>query len=81
MLLKKMICRLPVAVIENGTTARQRVIVATLEELPLLAARHAIESPALLLVGNTVRYAQRYAWFNPRAVEADVLQDLARVIG
>jgi len=73
--------RLPVAVIENGTTARQRVIVATLEDLPRLAAEHAIESPALLLVGNTVRYAQRYAWFNPRAVTVDVQQDLARVIG
>lgn len=71
---------LPLAVIENGTTTRQRVIGATLERLPGLAIEHDIRSPALLLIGETVRYAERYAWFNPAVVEADRARALAKVI-
>jgi uroporphyrin-III C-methyltransferase/precorrin-2 dehydrogenase/sirohydrochlorin ferrochelatase len=71
---------LPLAVIENGTTERQRVISSTLEKLPAMAAEHKIQSPALLLIGQTVRYAERYAWFDPRAVEVGAKKDFARVI-
>jgi uroporphyrin-III C-methyltransferase / precorrin-2 dehydrogenase / sirohydrochlorin ferrochelatase len=71
---------LPLAVIENGTTDRQRVILSTLENLPTMAAEHQIQSPALLLVGQTVRYAERYGWFNPRAVEVDPEKGIANVI-
>jgi uroporphyrin-III C-methyltransferase/precorrin-2 dehydrogenase/sirohydrochlorin ferrochelatase len=71
---------LPLAVIENGTTDKQRVIRSTLEKLPTMAAEHNIQSPALLLIGQTVRYAQRYGWFNPRTVEADADNGFAKVI-
>jgi uroporphyrin-III C-methyltransferase/precorrin-2 dehydrogenase/sirohydrochlorin ferrochelatase len=71
---------LPIAVIENGTTDKQRVIQSTLEKLPTMAAEHNIQSPALLLIGQTVRYAQRYGWFNPRTVEADADNGFAKVI-
>jgi uroporphyrin-III C-methyltransferase/precorrin-2 dehydrogenase/sirohydrochlorin ferrochelatase len=71
---------LPLAVIENGTTRRQRVIRATLAELPELAAAHDVQSPALLLIGETVRYADRYAWFNPRVLASGPAGSLAKVI-
>jgi uroporphyrin-III C-methyltransferase/precorrin-2 dehydrogenase/sirohydrochlorin ferrochelatase len=71
---------LPVAVIENGTTDRQRVIRSTLKKLPTIAAEQNIQSPALLLIGQTVRYAERYGWFNPRAVAVDSPGSLANVI-
>ncbi len=71
---------LPLAVVENGTTERQRVIRATLDDLHTLADDHGIESPALLLVGPTVRYAERYGWFNPRIVEPESRDGLAEVI-
>jgi uroporphyrin-III C-methyltransferase/precorrin-2 dehydrogenase/sirohydrochlorin ferrochelatase len=70
---------LPLAVIENGTSAEQRIIVATLGELPGLAEQHRIESPALLLLGKTVRYAARYGWFSPGLSEranGDALADV-----
>jgi uroporphyrin-III C-methyltransferase/precorrin-2 dehydrogenase/sirohydrochlorin ferrochelatase len=70
---------LPVAVIENGTTDRQRVIRSTLGNLPQLVASHDIQSPALLLCGKTVRYAGRYGWFNPEVVRT-LTDDLARAI-
>jgi uroporphyrin-III C-methyltransferase/precorrin-2 dehydrogenase/sirohydrochlorin ferrochelatase len=71
---------LPLAVIENGTTSDQRVIRSRLAKLPTIAAEHEIQSPALLLIGQTVRYAERYGWFNPRAAEAASDDDLANVI-
>lgn len=58
----------PAAVVENGTTAQQRVLVTTISELADLKTRAEIVSPALLLVGETVRYAERYAWFNPHGL-------------
>ena len=71
---------LPLAIVENGTTRRQRVIRATLADLHTLADDHEVQSPALLLVGHTVRYAERYSWFNPRIVEPDARGGLAEVI-
>ncbi|HEY5667316.1 MAG TPA: siroheme synthase CysG [Gammaproteobacteria bacterium] len=71
---------LPLAVVENGTTEKQRVIRATLDDLHTLAEDHGVESPALLLVGPTVRYAERYGWFNPRIVEPESRDGLAEVI-
>jgi uroporphyrin-III C-methyltransferase/precorrin-2 dehydrogenase/sirohydrochlorin ferrochelatase len=71
---------LPLAVIENGTTRKQRVMLATLADLANLADEHKVQSPALLLVGRTVRHAESYAWFNPRVVEPGAVQCLAKAI-
>jgi uroporphyrin-III C-methyltransferase/precorrin-2 dehydrogenase/sirohydrochlorin ferrochelatase len=53
----------PVAAIENGTRSEQRVIVTTLRDLDGLAERHALQSPALLIVGEVAALAGRLAWF------------------
>lgn len=71
---------LPLAVIENGTTHQQRVIRSTLAELPGLAESHKVRSPALLLIGKTVAYAERYGWFNPEIARLNAGDDLANVI-
>ena len=72
--------QLPLVVVENGTTESQRVIHATLGELPTLADRHALESPALLLVGEAVRYARQYGWFNPGLNREDRVRGFADAI-
>ncbi len=53
----------PVAVIEHGTTQTQRVISTVLGKLPEAASKLEIKPPALLLVGETTKFAERYAWF------------------
>jgi uroporphyrin-III C-methyltransferase/precorrin-2 dehydrogenase/sirohydrochlorin ferrochelatase len=58
----------PVAIIENGTRDEQRVIRAALVDLARVSAAHEVRSPALLLVGETVRYAERYRWFEQGAL-------------
>jgi uroporphyrin-III C-methyltransferase len=57
------------AIIENGTTARQRVVTSTLSEIPDALERAAIESPATTVVGKVVDLRADIAWFAERAVE------------
>ena len=59
----------PVAVIESGTTDRQRVVRTGLGRLAAAAAALHIQPPALLIVGETTRYAERYSWFAPSKIE------------
>nr|WP_239537689.1 siroheme synthase CysG [Dyella mobilis] len=53
----------PFAIVENGTLPQQRVISGALSDLPTSAARHAVRSPALLIVGEVAALANRHAWF------------------
>jgi len=53
----------PVAIVENGTRQSQRVIVTTLGNLRLSATRHAVQSPALVIVGEVAALAARLSWF------------------
>ena len=53
----------PFALVENGSRPDQRVIAGTLEQLPELAQRHAVQAPALLVVGEVAAFATRLHWF------------------
>jgi len=54
----------PAALVENGTTARQRVVTGTLESLPARALEAGIRPPALLIVGEVVTLAGKLDWFS-----------------
>jgi uroporphyrin-III C-methyltransferase/precorrin-2 dehydrogenase/sirohydrochlorin ferrochelatase len=54
---------LPAALVVNGTQPQQRVILGTLATLVEIAARSALESPALLIVGEVVALHPSLAWF------------------
>ena len=72
----------PVAVVENGTTDRQRVIRTALGSLGRAQAALKISPPALLIVGETARFAERYSWFEPSKLEVfepESAHDRARV--
>ncbi len=51
----------PVAIIERGTHATQRVIEGELAELSELAAT--AESPSLIVIGEVVRLSKKLSWF------------------
>jgi uroporphyrin-III C-methyltransferase/precorrin-2 dehydrogenase/sirohydrochlorin ferrochelatase len=61
--------RTPVAMIENGTRGEQRIVVTTLSHLQRSAARHAVKSPALLIVGNVAALATRLHWFGATPID------------
>lgn len=52
----------PIALIERGTTASQRVITGTLASLYEQATREEFESPSLIIIGSVVRLRQTLAW-------------------
>ncbi len=52
------------AVIEQGTRATQRVVVAELHELAEKVQAEQIQTPALLIVGEVTRLHETLQWFN-----------------
>jgi uroporphyrin-III C-methyltransferase/precorrin-2 dehydrogenase/sirohydrochlorin ferrochelatase len=55
------------AVVQQGTTATQRVVAGTLGTLPAKVARAKLHAPTLIIVGNVVRLRERLSWFEPKA--------------
>lgn len=53
----------PVAVIEQGTTEKQRTITATLADITEKIQQEKIVNPALILVGEVVNVREKIAWF------------------
>ncbi len=51
----------PVAIIERGTTPEQRVLRGTLGQLPILAAAHRVESPAILIIGDVAKRGRGFS--------------------
>ena len=62
----------PAAIVESGTTDKQRVIRTVLRSLAEAQEAMKIQPPALLIVGETARYAERYSWFAPGKIETFV---------
>jgi uroporphyrin-III C-methyltransferase/precorrin-2 dehydrogenase/sirohydrochlorin ferrochelatase len=67
----------PVAVVENGTRADQRVTLTTLAALDDLARRAAIDSPALLIVGEVAALAAQLHWFGEAPLPWEALRGAA----
>jgi uroporphyrinogen III methyltransferase/synthase len=53
----------PAALVEQGTTARQRTVAGTLADLADSARRHGASPPALVIIGAIVRRREPLAWF------------------
>jgi uroporphyrin-III C-methyltransferase/precorrin-2 dehydrogenase/sirohydrochlorin ferrochelatase len=53
----------PFALVENGSRRDQRVIVGTLADIVERARTHAVQSPALLLLGEVAAFARSLSWF------------------
>ena len=54
----------PIAFVERGTQASQRVILGTLGALSATGVRHGIAAPALVIVGEVTRLGASLAWFS-----------------
>lgn len=55
----------PIALVERGTTVRQKALTATLATMPARAAAVTINAPTLTIVGNVVQLHDRLAWYHP----------------
>src|SRR5690606_40897492 len=54
----------PAALVESGTTNRQRVLHSTLGQVARDAWAAGIQAPALLFIGESVALGQDLAWFD-----------------
>ncbi|MFA5940250.1 MAG: siroheme synthase CysG [Sinimarinibacterium sp.] len=52
----------PAAMIDDGTSPRQRVIAGTLADLPQRVSEANLKGPSLLIVGEVVRLRERLSW-------------------
>ena len=55
----------PAALIEQGTTPRQRIFIGNLKTLPNIVKAADVHAPTLIIVGEVVRLHKKLAWFEP----------------
>ncbi len=60
----------PAAAIEQGTTARQRRLLATLADLPRVSREAGLAPPVLFVIGRVVTLAETLEWFTPPSAAA-----------
>ena len=56
---------MPVAVVQQGTTQRQRVVTATLADLAEKVEAAGMKPPCLTIVGEVVKLRETLNWFEP----------------
>lgn len=56
---------MPAAVVQQGTTQKQRVVVATLKDLANKVKLAEIKAPCLTIVGEVVQLREKLNWFEP----------------
>ncbi|MEO5702739.1 MAG: siroheme synthase CysG [Gammaproteobacteria bacterium] len=56
---------MPAALIQQGTTRNQRVLMGTLESLPEIIINTEVHAPTLIIIGEVVKLHDKLAWFNP----------------
>ena len=61
----------PMALVQQGTTANQKVLIGTLSTMPELVKNTQITPPTLLIVGEVVNLHAKLKWFAPEAVQTD----------
>lgn len=56
---------MPAAVVQQGTTQKQRVVVSTLSQLAEAVAQAGLKPPSLTIIGEVVQLRERLNWFTP----------------
>ena len=60
---------LPIAIVQQGTTANQRVITGTLTTLPSKVAEQNIKPPTLIIIGTVVSLHNKLNWFQTHQID------------
>ena len=60
---------MPAAVVQQGTTIRQRVVTATVLDLAEKVAEAKIKAPCLTIIGEVVKLREKLAWFEPNKAQ------------
>lgn len=55
---------MPIALVQQGTTSNQQVIIGTLGSMPSLVLESNIKPPTLIIIGTVVNLHSKLAWFS-----------------
>jgi uroporphyrin-III C-methyltransferase len=69
----------PAAVVQQGTTAAQRVVTGTLADLPRRVAEAGLESPCLTIVGEVVTLRAMLDWYGVQPAALPTAEPTAKV--
>jgi uroporphyrin-III C-methyltransferase/precorrin-2 dehydrogenase/sirohydrochlorin ferrochelatase len=59
----------PAAIVSKGTSAEQKVLAGTLENIAQLQQQARLPAPALVIVGEVVNMHESLSWFGDELVE------------
>lgn len=57
---------MPAAVLQQGTTAGQKKVIAVVSNLPKEAEKQGIETPAIIVVGKVCALGNKFAWYEKK---------------
>jgi len=57
-----------IALVQQGTTANQKVLTGTLATMPAIVKSAQVQAPTIIIVGRVVELQSRYAWFRKSAL-------------
>jgi uroporphyrin-III C-methyltransferase/precorrin-2 dehydrogenase/sirohydrochlorin ferrochelatase len=57
--------QMPIALVQQATTANQRVFIADLNTMPEKVEKEDIKPPTLIIIGEVVKLHEKLAWFMP----------------
>jgi uroporphyrin-III C-methyltransferase/precorrin-2 dehydrogenase/sirohydrochlorin ferrochelatase len=57
---------MPVAIIQQGTTRRQKVVTGELSDIAQKVEQAKMRAPCLIIIGEVVQLRERLNWFNPQ---------------
>ena len=63
---------LPIAVVQDGSIATQKVVTGTLADMPERVAQAGLKSPCLTIIGEVVKLHDSLKWFTPLITAATV---------
>jgi uroporphyrin-III C-methyltransferase/precorrin-2 dehydrogenase/sirohydrochlorin ferrochelatase len=58
---------MPAALIQQGTTRKQRVYIGDLGTLPDFPKQHDIKPPTMIIIGEVVKLHESLSWFEPQS--------------
>ncbi len=56
---------MPAALIQQGTTHKQKVYISDLASLPDIPRQHDIQPPTMIIIGEVVKLHEKLSWFDP----------------
>lgn len=58
---------MPIALVQQGTTPNQKVVIGTLKTMPAIVKMTEVQAPTIIIVGRVVKLQPRYSWFKGSA--------------